>query len=94
MKKLLYMLIGVLMLSACSSGVDTKDMSEIEQMLAAKDYEAAQSMCDDIVDDADLKAIDLQSLCKLSIYYVKLSDISIKKKIWPKQQVVIRLQRK
>lgn len=74
MKKLLYILIGVLMLSACSSGVDTKDMSEIEQLLAVKDYEAAQSMCDDIVDDADLKAIDLQSLCKLSIYYVKLSD--------------------
>lgn len=62
------------MLSACSNGVDIKEVSEIEQLLAAKDYESAQSMCDDIVDGADLKSLDLQSLCKLSIFYVKLSD--------------------
>lgn len=74
MKKLFLMLIGVLMLSACSGDVDTFKIAEIEQMIAANDYEAAQSVCDNIVEDEDLSAVQVRDLCKLSICFAKLSD--------------------
>ena len=41
MKNLFFKLICVLLLSACSSGVDTSEVAEIELMFAAKDYESA-----------------------------------------------------
>lgn len=74
MKNLFFKLICVLLLSACSSGVDTSEVAEIELMIAAKDYESAQSMCDEILEDDELKEIGLQDLCRLSICYVKLAD--------------------
>ena len=50
MKNLFFKLICVLLLSACSSGVNTTDVAEIEQMIAEKDYESAQSMGDEIIE--------------------------------------------
>lgn len=74
MKNLFFKLICVLLLSACSSGVNTTDVAEIEQMIAEKDYESAQSMGDEIIEGNDLKTIQVIDLCRLSICYAKLSD--------------------
>ena len=74
MKNLFFTLICVLLLSACSGSVSTADVAKIEQMIAMKDYDAAQSMCDNIVETDNLKSIQVRDLCKLSICLVKLSD--------------------
>ena len=75
MKNLFLILTCVFLLTACGGGVDSNKVAEIEQMIAAKDYESAQSISDGIVDNNDLKAIQVYDLCKLSICYAKLSDV-------------------
>lgn len=75
MKNLFLILICVFLFTACGGGVDSNKVAEIEQMIAAKDYESAQSISDGIVDNNDLKAIQVYDLCKLSICYAKLSDV-------------------
>ncbi len=76
MKKLFLILIAMLILMACSESVDTNKVSAIEQFIADKNYESAQDICDDIADDADLKEISINELCRLSLAYAKLAEKS------------------
>ncbi len=76
MKKLFLILIAILTLTACSESVDTNKVSAIEQFIADKNYESAQDICNDIADDADLKEISINELCRLSLAYAKLAEKS------------------
>lgn len=76
MKKLFLILISILTLTACSESVDTNKVSAIEQFIDDKNYESAQDICDDIADDANLKEISINDLCRLSLAYAKLAEKS------------------
>lgn len=76
MKKLFSILIAMLTLTACSESVDTNKVSAIEQFIDDKNYESAQDICDDIADNANLKEISINDLCRLSLAYAKLAEKS------------------
>lgn len=79
MKKLFSILIAMLTLTACSESVDTNKVSAIEQFIDNKNYESAQDICDDIADNANLKEISINDLCRLSLAYAKLAEKSKEK---------------
>ena len=66
----------MLTLTACSKSVDSNNVSAIERFIANKNYESAQNICDDIADNADLKEIAINELCRLSLAYAKLAEKS------------------
>ena len=66
----------MLTLTACSKSVDSNNVSAIERFITNKNYESAQNICDDIADNADLKEISINELCRLSLAYAKLAEKS------------------
>lgn len=74
MGKVIYLIVGLLVLSACSSGVDADKMAELEQMMVSKDYASVQEACDEIVAVDELKEIPIRDLCGLAVIYAKLSE--------------------
>lgn len=73
-KQIIFVLFGLLIFSACSKGADYNVISEIEDQIVRGDYESAQSMSDDMIEDADLKEIPVKTLCRLSMVYAKLAE--------------------
>lgn len=75
LKQVIFLLIGVLLFSSCGgdSKVEKDPMTQVEEMMAAKDYEAAQKLCNEIVGNKELKKFPVKDLCKLSLAYIKLS---------------------
>lgn len=74
MKKLFLILMGVMMLLACSRGIGHHAISDAEDFIARKDYKSAQKISDDIMEEVEIVDASVMSLCRLSMVYVKLSE--------------------
>lgn len=76
MKAIFKILFITLLFTSCggSRAIDESAMNDVEVMMSAKDFEAAQSVCDDMIEGKDLNQIPIKDLCRLSILYSKLSE--------------------
>lgn len=76
LKQVIFLLISVLLFSSCGGDANAeKDpMTQVEEMITSKDYESAQSLCNEIIGNKELKSIPVKNLCKLSLAYIKLSE--------------------
>lgn len=76
MKAIFKILFITLLFSSCggSRAIDESAINDVEVMMSAKDFEAAQSACDDMIEGKDLNQIPIKNLCRLSIFYSKLSE--------------------
>lgn len=76
MKAAFKILLITLLLTSCGGNrtIDDSAITDVEIMISAKDFESAQSACDDMIEGKDLKQIPVRNLCQLSVFFAKLSE--------------------
>lgn len=68
------LMLVAIMLQACGTSTPAASVEQAEDALANGHYEAAQTICDNLVGSPDYEKLTIDELCRLSIVYVKLGE--------------------
>ncbi|MDE6085099.1 MAG: hypothetical protein K2G40_01690 [Muribaculaceae bacterium] len=74
MKSLLLSIIGSVLMVACSQSRPSDDITMAERAIEHHDYGMALDLCQQVTQDSS-QSLGITDLCRLSILYMKLSDL-------------------
>lgn len=74
MKSLLLSIVGSLFIVACSQSRPSDDITLAERAIEHHDYGMALDLCQQVTQD-ESQALGVTDMCRLSILYMKLSDL-------------------
>ena len=80
-KQVIFLLVGILLFSSCAGNSNAENeamdqlLVQVDELMASRQFDQAQNLCNEITSKKELKNVAVKDLCKLSLTYIKLSDL-------------------